>query len=343
MKLGLIGSGRIVTDGLYAMQPVSEIEKNAIFARPHSEAKGKALAEQYGIKEVYMDYDALLEQADIDTVYIGLVNSAHYAYAKKALLVGKHVILEKAFTGYAKEAEELQAIAQEKKLMVLEAITPLHSEVFDRMKADLHKMGTVRAMLLNFSQYSSRYDNYLMGKVEPAFDRLLMGGCLYDIIVYCIHYCVGLFGEPKDVKYFANIGFNGTDTSGSVALIYDGFTAICTGAKDSDGLSYVSIQGEKGCMIAEGKPNMLTQLSVTSIKEGLADQKRDASGATIRNSVTETLNAPIVHHRMTREFRDFARIIDEGDYRTADALLAESVGVMRVLERARIDAGIEFV
>lgn len=342
MKLALIGTGRIVTDALFAMEPIKEIEKKAIFARPHSEAKGKALAEKYAIDEVYTDYDVLLSSADIDTVYIGLVNCAHYDYAKRALLAGKHVILEKAFTGYAAEAEELQQIAHGKKLMLVEAITPLHSDVFDRMKADLHKMGPVRVMMVNFSQYSSRYDNYMNGIVEPAFDRLKMSGCLFDITVYCIHYCVALFGEPKDVHYYANIGFNGTDTSGSVVLEYDGFTAVCTGAKDSDGLSYVSIQGEKGCMIAEGKPNMLTQIEVTAVGGPAADQKRDASGATLRASETTKLDAPIVHHRMTREFRDFAAMIDNGDYETANALLAESVGVMRVLEKARLSAGISF-
>ena len=52
--------------------------------------------------------------------------------------------------------------------------------------------------LCNYSQYSSRYDAYLEGDITHSFDPAYYGGSLYDINVYNIHYCVGLFGEPKD-------------------------------------------------------------------------------------------------------------------------------------------------
>lgn len=51
----------------------------------------KKFAKQYAIKEVYTDYEELLEKTEADTVYIGLINSAHYPYAKQALLAGKNV------------------------------------------------------------------------------------------------------------------------------------------------------------------------------------------------------------------------------------------------------------
>ena len=49
MKLALIGTGKIIADALVALQPIDAIERRAIFARPHSRAKGAALAAQYGI------------------------------------------------------------------------------------------------------------------------------------------------------------------------------------------------------------------------------------------------------------------------------------------------------
>ena len=81
MKLAMIGTGMIVKDALFAIQPLTEIQVNALFARPHSEAKGRELAGQHRIPAVFTDYGKLLEQADIDTVYIGLINSVHYEYA----------------------------------------------------------------------------------------------------------------------------------------------------------------------------------------------------------------------------------------------------------------------
>lgn len=97
MKLGIIGTGKIVHEALFALEPVQNIEKEAIFARPHSQAKAEELAKKYNIAQIYTDYEELLAKADVECVYIGLVNSAHYSYAKAALLAGKHVILEKPY------------------------------------------------------------------------------------------------------------------------------------------------------------------------------------------------------------------------------------------------------
>lgn len=119
MKLAFIGTGKIIEDALFAAAPVENIEITAIFARPHSRAKAESFAGQYNIPEIYTDYGELLKKTEADTVYIGLVNKAHYPYAKEALLSGKHVILEKPFTGFYEEAKELQQIAEEKKLFFL--------------------------------------------------------------------------------------------------------------------------------------------------------------------------------------------------------------------------------
>ena len=170
MKLGIIGTGKIVHEALFALEPVQNIEKKAIFARPHSYTKAEELAKKYNIAQIYTDYEELLAKADVECVYIGLVNSAHYSYAKAALLAGKHVILEKPFTSTVAEAEELAKIAREKGLYLLEAIVPMHNEVVDQMKMLMPNLGPIKMVQCNYSQYSSRYNNYLKGKVEPAFD-----------------------------------------------------------------------------------------------------------------------------------------------------------------------------
>lgn len=334
MKLAIIGTGKIVHEALFAMEPLPQISKTAIFARPHSREKGEALASQYGIAEIYTDYDRLLAEADADTVYIGLVNSAHYPYAKKALESGKNVILEKPFTGTYAQACELRDIAFAGKLMLLEAITVLHSDVFDKMQSDLPKLGKVRMMLANFSQYSSRYDNYLKGEVAPAFDPALQGGALRDIDIYNIHYAVALFGIPLKTQYYANRGFNGVDTSGTLVMQYDGFSAVCTCAKDSDSPCYVCIQGEQGWMRIDGKPNIAPNLTTVCVDPSGGESVPDPSGGRKRPLRAEEFCPEPPHHRMTREFRDFARIIDENDYNAASEYLNESVDVMRTLEEA---------
>ena len=342
MKLALIGTGKIIEDALFAMEPVKTIESTAVFARPHSRDKAEKLAKQYAIKEVYTDYEEILKKTEADTVYIGLINSAHYPYAKQALLAGKNVILEKPFTGFYEETKELAQIANEKKLFIFEAITVLHNEVFYEMKKNLNKLGNIRMALCNYSQYSSRYDAYLEGDITHSFDPAYYGGSLYDINVYNVHYCVGLFGEPKNATYYPNVGPNGIDTSGTLVMEYDGFSAVCTGSKDSDIPGYVSIQGEKGFMKIDSKPNIASELKTIYVNENVKEKVKDAAGAMVRATITEEYKAPEHHHRMTQEFTDFARMIDEKDYETAKEFLDETVAVVKVLEAARKKAEIEF-
>ena len=281
MKLGIIGTGKIIVDALYAMEPLSDISRNAIFARPHSRDKGEELAKQYSIAEVYTDYDELLDKADVDTVYIGLINSVHFEYAKRALDKNKNVILEKPFAGTYDEAKELVDLARAKKLFVFEAITVLHNDVIAKMKENLPRLGQIRMMLANYSQYSSRYDNYLKGVVDHSFDPKYLGGALRDINVYNIHYAVELFGTPQKTHYYPNTGFNGIDVSGTMVLEYDGFSAVCTGGKDSDSPCFVQIQGEKGYMRIDGKPNVAPNLTLVITDDTKDELVRDAAGAMV--------------------------------------------------------------
>lgn len=342
MKLGIIGTGKIIHEALFALEPVQEIEKNAIYARPHSRTKAAELAEKYNIPQIYTDYEELLARSDVNCVYIGLVNSAHYSYAKTALLAGKHVILEKPFTSTVAEARELAQIARKKNLYLLEAIVPMHNEVFHKIKDILPNLGPVKLIQANYSQYSSRYNNYLKGKVEPAFDPALSGGALYDINLYNIYFSVGLFGKPEQAFYFPNRGFNGIDTSGTAILQYPEFTAVCTGAKDSDSPSFISIQGENGWIRMDGHPSFPDHFDAEYIDLTNPKLIPSSSGGMQRTMISVHFEAEKVHHRMTREFADFAKIIDTKNDAAARTALENTLAVMDTLESARKYAGIHF-
>ena len=88
MKLGIAGTGRISEDALDAVSTLGEITVNALFPRPHSRKKGESLARSRAIPEVYTDDDAMLDQADIDTVYIALINRVHCDSRKAVICQG---------------------------------------------------------------------------------------------------------------------------------------------------------------------------------------------------------------------------------------------------------------
>lgn len=122
------------------------------------------------------------------------------------------------------------------------------------------------------------------------------------------------------------------DTSGTLVMEYDGFSAVCTGAKDSDSVSYLSVQGEKGWMRIDGKPNVAANLTTVWVDENNPELVKDAAGGMVRATLNETFVPETPHHRMTQEFADFARIVDEHDAAAAEILMSESVAVMRVIE-----------
>ncbi len=324
MKIAILGTGMIVKEAMAAIKQTDRWELAAIFARPRSKDKGEALAAEFGVPKVYTDYDELLKDEEIDFVYVGLVNSAHYQYAKDALMAGKNVICEKPFTSTAAEAAELASLANEKKLFLFEAVTLLHLPNFAAVKENLTKIGRVRLIQANYSQYSSRYDKYLAGSVAPAFDPMLSGGALYDINIYNLNFIIALFGRPAAVDYFGHIGFSGADTSGAAVLRYGGFTAVSVGAKDSASPCFIIIQGEKGYIRVEGAPNELKSVEVCA--EGEITRHENNKHA----------------HRMVHEFEEFADVYEKGDFATMALWLTTSVQVMDAAELLRKSAGIKF-
>ena len=92
MKLALLGTGMIVTEVLPVLTTIEGIELKAIMSTPRSLDKAKALAKQYGLAQATSDYEEILSNPEVDTIYVGTPNHTHYDYAKKALLAGKHVI-----------------------------------------------------------------------------------------------------------------------------------------------------------------------------------------------------------------------------------------------------------
>ena len=97
MKIGIVGAGMIVPDFLKAMEKLKEkgenIEFVAISATQNGVERMKKYSKEYGIKNIYTNYDEMLED-DIDTVYVAIPNNLHFDFAKRALDKNKHVILE---------------------------------------------------------------------------------------------------------------------------------------------------------------------------------------------------------------------------------------------------------
>lgn len=315
MKLAVLGTGKIVQEFLPMIQQVTDVELVALLSTPRSLDKAKEMQAQYQVQEVYTDYEKLLGNATIDTVYVALPNHLHYQYTKAALLQGKNVICEKPFTLNAQQLQELIQIATEKRLILLEAITNQYLNNFLQIKKDLAQLGKIKIVECNYSQYSSRYDAFKEGKILPAFDPQKGGGALMDINIYNIHFVVGLFGKPEKVQYLANIERD-IDTSGILVLDYGAFKAVCIGAKDSTAQIRSVIQGTDGSIEVLGATNEMPRYERRSKTE------------------IEAVNANLDKHRMYQEFEKFTEVIDQKDLDFALEQLNHSLTVMQVVDQA---------
>ncbi|MCI8505707.1 MAG: Gfo/Idh/MocA family oxidoreductase [Lachnospiraceae bacterium] len=316
LRLATIGSGSIVELFLDAVKKTEGISLMAVYSR--TQERAEEFGKKHGAAKWFSDVDAMLTDREIDCVYVASPNSLHYSYAKKALSAGKHVICEKPFVGNRNEAEELFAIAEEKNLYLMEAITVLHMPNFKCVREWLSQIGAVHLANFNYSQYSSRYDAYMEGRITNVFDPEFAGGALMDINVYNLHAAAGLFGAPKKAHYFANRGFNGIDCSGTAVLSYGGFVCTCMGAKDCDGDNRAVIEGEKGYIVVKEGGNLWGSAELF-----------------LRNGERRTVEYDLSTNRMVFETADFVRAVEGEDREGFLSWKKESLLVMEILDQLR--------
>ena len=317
MNICIVGNGNIVKRFLEDVQNITDVHIRSLCVREASRSKGEALAEQYHIDRVETDYSGVLSDPSVDAVYIGIANHMHYTYAKQALEAGKHVICEKPFTVNLQQAQELASLAMEKNLFLWEASKLPYSRTYEILRKNLTAIGTPRIVTCNYSRKSSRYDEYQKGSIHAAFDPEKAGGSLYDINVYNLHLTTLLFGAPKDIHYYANSGPNGIDISGTAVLEYDGFHAVCTGAKDSTSPSGAILQGEHGYLRIQGPVSSASAVWLSQDGREYCLMEMKDSG------------------RLTDEIRVFAEQYRTGDRAACYQALEHSLLVMKLLEQCR--------
>lgn len=170
MKLGILGTGMIVREFLpWLAGPDCPFTVQALCSTQRSAPVADEMCEQYGIPRRTTNYFELLQWVDV--IYLAVPNLQHYRYAKVALEAGKHVIVEKPMACTAAQTEELAALARRKKVFLFEAMTTQYLENYNKIRELLPRIGRVKLVQCNFSQYSSRYDAFCAGETPVSFDR----------------------------------------------------------------------------------------------------------------------------------------------------------------------------
>lgn len=260
IRLGTIGSGFIVDKVLEAVRDTAGISLYAVYSR--SLDRANAIKEKYGAKNIYDDLEAFLADKEINFVYIASPNSLHFAQAKLALARGKNVVCEKPICSRLADALELTQLAKARELFLFEAVTIPYLPGYDYLRRYIGEIGRVRLVISNYGNRSVKYDALLAGELPNVFNPAFDGGCLLDMNFYNVYLNIILFGEPKDVHYYANLHNNGIDTSGTVILQYDDFVSSSSASKDAFGENFFLIEGENGKILIHGSCNELSKVDI---------------------------------------------------------------------------------
>lgn len=324
MKVGIIGAGMIVKDFLSFSSEVEGMELAAICATPAEEEQLKAMCQNNNISKYYTDVDQMLLDKDVEVAYVAVPNHLHYIMCKKAMEAGKHVICEKPFTSNLRELEELVTISKEKKLILIEAVSTQYLPNTLKIREMLEKLGNIKIVSANYSQYSSRYDAFKEGNIMPAFNPKMSGGALMDLNIYNINFVVALFGKPKEVNYQANVE-KGIDTSGILTLDYGTFKCVCIAAKDCKAPVATNIQGDKGCINITTPVNNLNDFTML-----------------MNDNTSKQYDFNEGKHRMYHEFKEFVKIIKDKDFDTVNKMQEISLITIDITTKARKCANVVF-
>ena len=204
VRLGLLSTARINGAILDAARETERVEVVSVASRDG--AKAQAYAHEHGIARPHGSYEALLEDPEVDAVYISLPNGLHHEWTLQALAAGKHVLVEKPYSRSPQEVEEAWDAAERDGLVVTEAFMWRHHPQATAAKALVEDgaIGRLRQVRTSFSfQLRDLGDIRML----PELD----GGALMDLGCYCVSGARLLGGEPERVYGEQVTGSTGID------------------------------------------------------------------------------------------------------------------------------------
>ena len=320
IKFASIGSNFIVHNILSTVTKMEAYKYYGAYSR--SIEKANKLKEKFGAEKSFDSLEKMLSDPEINFVYIASPNSLHYKQAKMCLEAGKNIICEKPFFTNTKELDDLIKISDDKKLFLFEAISIKYLPSLEILKNLLGQIGKISTCMINYSQYSSRFDKYKEGIVENIFKSEFSAGALADLGIYNLHLIYELFGMGEEFSYFGNINDYGVDIAGSGLISYKDLTVSFTNAKDCQSENIILIQGQEGYIKVCG--NIQEAEKIEYISDGKLNY----------------LDIKDEKDLYFYEFAYFKEIFENKNIKECQKRLKESKDVLEILEKLKKSANI---
>ena len=245
MRIGIIGTGRIAKRFVPEALSAGGIEITAVF-NPHNESAKKFLSENTLLAGVVplSDTDKLWKH--IEAVYIASPHETHVPYIKEALKAGKHVLCEKPMMLNAKEAKECFGLAEEKGLVLMEAIKTTWCPGYRKL------LETARSGIIGDIKYIEACFTKLEAEGKRELTDRKYGGSFTELGSYVMLPIIDIFGSGfEDVKFTSIDNGLGIDILTKTDFIYKNALASATCGLEVKKEGSLIISGTKGYIKAE--------------------------------------------------------------------------------------------
>jgi predicted dehydrogenase len=320
VRWGIAGPGRIAGAVAADLALVRGAELVAVGSRALDRAQ--AFAATHGVARAHGSYRALVEDPDVDVVYVATPHPQHRAVALAAIGAGKAVLVEKAFTATLAGAEEVVAAARAAGVFAMEAMwTRFHPAV-----------AHLRALLADGALGAPRAVQADLGAFRPfdAADRLfapdLGGGALLDLGVYVVSFAQMVLGRPTEVVARGSLAPNGVDLDVGLLLTFaGGATATLLASLGHHSPSRARVDGTGGW--AELMPRFHHPRGLVVSRAGGAP---------------EAVELPPTGIGFTHELVEVTEAVRAGRTESAVMPLDDTLAVQAVLEEAGRQLGVSF-
>lgn len=319
MKFAIMATGWIAEKMAETVTPLPNVEKYAVASR--SLEKAEAFAKQWGFAKAYGSYEELVQDPEVELIYVATPHSHHYECGKLCLENGKPALVEKAFCVNAKQARELIALSKEKGVFLCEAFwtrfIPARKMVDELLQKDV--IGEITSMLAQFGAALEYRDR--------MFKPELAGGALLDLGVYTINFARMFAGcEVTDITAAAVLSPEGVDRVNSVTLTFEnGCLALLNSNMSANTHNRGVIYGKKG------RIEVNTTNNFDSIKV------YDNSGALIQD-----LEIPEQITGYEYEVLACMKAISEGKLECEEMPHSETIRMMEIMDEARAQWGMKY-
>jgi predicted dehydrogenase len=160
-------------------RPLDGAQVMAVASRMKSRAE--AFADEFSIPRRYGSYDELIDDPDIDAVYIPLPQHLHCEYAIKSAYAGKHVLVEKPAALSVEELQRMLSACSEKKVVFMEAFMYRFKRIHNRVK-EMIMSGAIGK--LRYIDFAWSYNIRELARSPFRLEKNAGGGGLYDLGIY---------------------------------------------------------------------------------------------------------------------------------------------------------------